>query len=560
MNDFKEVKNFRSEQIASSDIANVQEDEDSYIYTLSFASELPYLRYFGYEVIDVNKMDLSRLNNSAPVLFNHDPNKVIGVIEKAWVKDDIGYCEIRLSKTNEEAVKIKRMMDEGILGKVSFGYSVINAKWLKTDGDVDFYKFEVLPYEVSIVTIPADDGVGVEQKKNLKRELEALKNVEISYNTNNNTKTIQTKEVKNMNEEIQDKSNKFADDVRSIIELGTLTKSKDLAMQFIEEGRSFDDFKKAIAERNLSSVKATDEIKEVKPTNERSLGAMILDNARNHKSFGIQGEQRNYDGIKLENYGKELVGHTFGELISNIKNEYLVGKLGFDVRDNIRGNLIIPALVEAPATVEQTEEDKIINSSRFKTAQYTVKKETHTLSYKVSYELLKDATPEYIERYLLAEALKAFYTDVNKTLLGKLLTSTIVTHTATGTPINYADIVELQDKAWVDNDGKFLVSKKLANRLKTIPRFEGTLSPIYDGTTIDGEEAVINKIKPKDVENDYIVYGDMSKFVVALFGPPDIYVSGMPDDKNQVEFKIIGYYGAVLTDPSALAKATIQLA
>jgi hypothetical protein len=42
-----------------------------------FASEAPVERYFGMEVLsmDESAMDLSRLNDGAPLLFQHDPDR-----------------------------------------------------------------------------------------------------------------------------------------------------------------------------------------------------------------------------------------------------------------------------------------------------------------------------------------------------------------------------------------------------------------------------------------------------------------------------------------------------
>ena len=47
-----------------------------------FASEAPVERYFGMEVLsmDESAMDLSRLNDGAPLLFQHDPDKIVGVV------------------------------------------------------------------------------------------------------------------------------------------------------------------------------------------------------------------------------------------------------------------------------------------------------------------------------------------------------------------------------------------------------------------------------------------------------------------------------------------------
>jgi hypothetical protein len=42
--------------------------------------------------------DLSRLNDGAPLLFNHDPDRVIGVVERAYIDGDKsrGYARVSL--------------------------------------------------------------------------------------------------------------------------------------------------------------------------------------------------------------------------------------------------------------------------------------------------------------------------------------------------------------------------------------------------------------------------------------------------------------------------------
>ena len=66
--------------------------------TFSFSSEQPVTRYFGEEVLDHNErsVDLTRLNgNAAPLLFNHDPNIVLGKVSKAWVENKRGMASIQ---------------------------------------------------------------------------------------------------------------------------------------------------------------------------------------------------------------------------------------------------------------------------------------------------------------------------------------------------------------------------------------------------------------------------------------------------------------------------------
>lgn len=60
--------------------------------TLSFSSEEPYERFFGPEILDHSEgaVDLSRLNSIGCVLYNHNRDKVIGKITRAWIENGRG--------------------------------------------------------------------------------------------------------------------------------------------------------------------------------------------------------------------------------------------------------------------------------------------------------------------------------------------------------------------------------------------------------------------------------------------------------------------------------------
>jgi hypothetical protein len=74
-------------------------------------------------------MDLSRMNDGAPWLWGHDPNKVLGVVEKAWLGEDRRlYSTVRwspntLDKGNEE-YKRRQDIQAGITRNVSFAYEI----------------------------------------------------------------------------------------------------------------------------------------------------------------------------------------------------------------------------------------------------------------------------------------------------------------------------------------------------------------------------------------------------------------------------------------------------
>ncbi len=139
-------------------------------FILSFSSEEPYERWWGVEILShaEGALDLTRLNTIGCVLFNHDRDKVLGKVIRAWVENGRGYAEIEFDDDAESEV-IYQKVRSGTLKGVSVGYRVTNweevaANKLSSDGrfsgpcDIAI-RWEA--FEVSIVSVPADPTVGV---------------------------------------------------------------------------------------------------------------------------------------------------------------------------------------------------------------------------------------------------------------------------------------------------------------------------------------------------------------------------------------------------------------
>ena len=99
--------------------------EDSRRRTISFSSEEPYRRWFGMEILDhaENALDLSRLNDVGVLLFNHDTDKVVGKVIRAWVENHRGMAEVEFD-TDDDAEKIFGKVKSGTLKTTSVRYSV----------------------------------------------------------------------------------------------------------------------------------------------------------------------------------------------------------------------------------------------------------------------------------------------------------------------------------------------------------------------------------------------------------------------------------------------------
>jgi len=137
---------------------NAQEDERTVEF--SFSSETPVKRWFGNEVLshDSSAVDLGRMNDGAPVLFNHDPDRVIGVVERAWVDGEKRRARalVRFSR-NAFAEEVLADVRDGVLRNISVGYSIDTAE--ERNDNIVITRWQ--PHEVSVVSVPADPSVGI---------------------------------------------------------------------------------------------------------------------------------------------------------------------------------------------------------------------------------------------------------------------------------------------------------------------------------------------------------------------------------------------------------------
>jgi HK97 family phage major capsid protein/HK97 family phage prohead protease len=158
----------RSFSLRADTAAGVALDQEARTLTITFSSEQPVDRWFGEEILahDAGSARLDRLNDGAPLLFNHDMDDVIGVVEQASIGGDRkGHAVVRFAKT-PRGDEMMGMVADGILRNVSFMYRVYEYKATvtdpDTDGDDDTYTgTDWEPFEISLVTVPADPTVGV---------------------------------------------------------------------------------------------------------------------------------------------------------------------------------------------------------------------------------------------------------------------------------------------------------------------------------------------------------------------------------------------------------------
>ena len=223
----------------------------------SFSSEYPVQRYFGNEVLSHERgaVDLGRMNDGAPVLFNHDPNRVIGVVERAWLDGEKkrGMVSVKFSR-NPFAQEVMTDIADGVLRNVSVGYSINQME----ERAGDFVATSWSPYEVSVVGIPADPTIGIGRKLDTDDAAPAATPTPTpsptSMEDNLNIEAVRA-------EAAAQAANAERTRIASINALTERHGLKDLGATLIENGRSIDEARAAVLEK--ISAKPVETVKPV---------------------------------------------------------------------------------------------------------------------------------------------------------------------------------------------------------------------------------------------------------------------------------------------------------
>ena len=258
------------------------------VIEISFASPTPYLRtdddytYNEILVISDDAVKWDRLvDQKCPLLLDHDMTKQIGVVEKAWIEGDKLKAKVRFSECEFAQLILKDIKDE-IRRNVSFGYIINEFKVEKKQGEPDnVYVTNFEPYEISIVSCPADPNVGYKRSLSKEEKMENKENNEEEVKTQEDvvveavdeTKACKVDETKEVVEEtveetpveeqvveeqvvedpIKEEMNDEAEEIRAA---GELAGEEELAEECIKGKKSLEDFKNLVkSKRNINSNK-----------------------------------------------------------------------------------------------------------------------------------------------------------------------------------------------------------------------------------------------------------------------------------------------------------------
>lgn len=178
-------------QFATFDRAKL--DAEKRTVEIAFSSEYAVDRGEYDEILDhaPESCDLARMKDGAPLLLCHDAwdgQKQIGVVDAARIDSDkIGRATVRFGKT-DLANQIWQDVQDGIRRHVSVGYARTGIVASEKKNNREIVRYRWMPFELSIVPVPADPTVGVGRGEPIQREFSTpdnpMKRSHVLYDAN----------------------------------------------------------------------------------------------------------------------------------------------------------------------------------------------------------------------------------------------------------------------------------------------------------------------------------------------------------------------------------------
>lgn len=531
-------------------------DEENRTIELSFSSEDPYERYWGIEILDHStiSVDMQRLNNSAPLLFNHDRDVVVGVIESATIDNKRGKAFVRFSK-NQKADEVFSDVVDGILTKVSVGYQILEMKLESEKDGMETYRVtRWQPYEISIVSIPADDTVGVGRSDELqKSEVKIL-------NKKSEDLTVDEEQKKAL-ELKQAKEAARTDERTRVREIGAIGQKHSLvamATKAIEDGTSSDDFRTAVLE-NLGAVKPVDtrnaeipmsdtEVKSYSLT--KAISAAITgdwskaqdERAASDKVAKMLGKDSRGFYVPHQVLKRDLTAATSGAAIVDtttgganfieiLRNKLVMSKLGGVVLSGLSGNVAIPKQT-GTATAYWINEGGDTTASELGLGLIELKPKTVSAKTAYTRQMLLQGNPE-IEALVMNDLAANIALAIDKAAISGtgangqplgILNTTGINGVDCSAGLSWVKVVDFDTQiansnADIDNMN-FIAGAGVTGKLKTTLKNANGSEYLLEKGEVNG----YNHHRTNQVAVNTLLFGDFSQMIMGLWGGLDIMI------------------------------------
>ncbi len=532
---------------------------------LSFSSEEPYQRWFGIEILDHDStsVDMSRMENGAPLLLGHNAEDQIGVIVSARIDEDkIGRAVVKFSRSQRGEEVFRDVLD-GIRTKVSVGYQIHDmVKESEKDGLETYRVTRWQPFEASLVSIPADNTVGVGRSADSEEPIE-IKETKME-------KEVITPEVEQIDvAEVRKAAMKEEKTrIREIDAIaGKFEMTTDMKSEAIDSGLSVAEFREQVMnviERKAKEAPVATAIGMTKADVKhyslfRAITAQAAGNWKDAE-YELECSQK-----VAENLGKDargfyvpwevqrdtmgtnsgtgitdagaLVGtdHLGGSFIDALRAESLSGKLGARFLTGLRGNVDIPKLT-AGATFYWLAEGADVTASTATLASVTLSPKTIAGSVAMTRRLLKQSDPSVeaiIRQDLILGAALAIDTAViagsgaagqPTGIINTSGVNTVTIADATDYSPTFAESVKFETELATDNalrgSLQWVTTPAINGKLKTTAIDTGSGLMVNTNGVVNGYGMTGSSLVP----TQRVIFGNFNDVIIGMWGVLDIEV------------------------------------
>lgn len=548
-------------------------NEESRTVELAFASETPYERWWGVEILDLSapSVRLGRLTAGGPLLMDHDSRDHVGVIESVQISADrVGRAVVRFGKS-ARAEEVFQDVKDGIRQNVSVGYMIHKAVLVEQNEEQDTYRVtDWEPFEVSLTSVAADVSVGIGRAADAESPIEFIPLQEKQIMSDINVEEVRAEAVKSEQKRTQEiiamgeqfkaygadgvaaeclRNGKSVEETRAAImtKIGTRAlPSADIGMTQ-EEARSFS-FVRAIQAAVL--------IKDGKFSQARDIGGFELDASdavakkmgRESRGFFVPNEVQKRDllvGTPTAGGNTVATDLLASSFIDLLRNKMAVTGLGAKFLTGLVGQIAIPRQT-AGATAYWVAENGAPTESQQAFDQVTMTPKTLGAFTDITRKLLLQSSidVEGLVRNDLATVI-AMAIDLaaingsgaSNQPTGILNTAGIgsVAGGTNGLIPTWGNLVDLESQVAVANADLgalgYLTNAKVRGKLKQVSKVSGQNGFIWEDGTVNGYATGVSNQVPSNLTKgtasgicSAILFGNFADLIIGQWGNLDIMV------------------------------------
>ena len=553
----------------SSEVRKDWMDEDKRTIRIAVSSEEPVERSFGLEVLDhkAEAIDLEFLGSGrAPLLLDHDPRQQIGVIERTEIGSDrVLRADVRFG-SGALADEVFRDVVDGIRSNISVGYRIDElSKLERDDGTVEMRAVRWTPLETSIVSIPADQSVGVGRS--------APQPNPVIPKEGKMENEVNVEEVRA--EAAEAARAAYSKQVTEIMALGAKHNKRDLADEAVGKGLNVEQFRGVLLDVIGDAKPLEVGEPDISPREERQFSFLRAIHAsatgdwrsagyerevsdeiaklsgRSPKGFFAPGSawgQRNLiAGTNADGGFLKGTDHYGSEFIEALRGRLVVAGLGARIMSGLQGDISIPKLSAGVAAAFVGEGSAVAEVNQT-FAAVTLAPKTLGAFTDISRKLMAQSDPsaEAVVRDDLLNAVAAKLEDVTiegggsnepTGITGTSGIGSVAIGTNGGAP-TWASVVNLVKECEIDNalmtdNLAFLTNPKVKAKLSSTAKGSGDSVMIMESPwdSLYGYKVGLTTHVPSDLTKgstsgscSAMIFGDFSQLLMGFWSSPDILV------------------------------------